>query len=146
MIDALPFRRPNQNYRILGTQTGETSIHISLYLPSHYISTLRQYLLVTIESSLTDLLSFGLRFGSIKLKLARPDESTPHGGFLVSAWTFFRSLSPSRTHSVSRTGNWIRYVFKQNSCHPCLKYCTYIHIIRLFYQCSWRLRWSSHGV
>lgn len=107
MIDALPFRRPNQNYRILATQTGESSIYVHIIIPTLSLRTLRQYPLVTIESSLTDLLSFGLRFGSIKLKLSRPDKSTPHGGFLVSAWTFFRSLSPSRTHSVSRTGNWI---------------------------------------
>lgn len=44
---------------------------------------MRQYLLVTIESSLTDLLSFWTTFGSTQL--GRPDESTPHGGCRVSS-------------------------------------------------------------
>lgn len=45
-------RRPNHNYRILASQTGETSINILSYLPSHLVRTLRQYLLATIESSI----------------------------------------------------------------------------------------------
>lgn len=100
MIDVLPFGDPTKT--IVSSLLRLVRLLFTNYqnLPSHLARTLRQYLPVTIESSLTDLLAFGLRFGSIKL--ARPDESTLHGGFLVSAWTFFRSLSPSRTHSVSR--------------------------------------------
>lgn len=86
-------------------------------LPSHLARTLRQYLLVTIESSLTDLLSFWTTFGSTQL--GRPDESPPYGGFLVSAWTFFRSLSPSRTRSGSRTGSWVGMLTQIRAVYIC---------------------------
>lgn len=72
-------------------------------LPSHLARTLRQYLLVTIESSLTDLLSFWTTFRSIKL--GRPDESTPHGGCRVSSLCgpssgVYRRLGRIRSHGL----------------------------------------------
>lgn len=117
MIDALPFRRPNQNYRILATQTGESSIYVHIIIPTLSLRTLRQYLLVTIESSLTDLLSFGLRFGSINAK-ALPTRR------IHSAWRVSRLCLDLLPESIALSDafgltDWEldRYVYTNSCCH-----------------------------
>lgn len=89
-------------------------------LPSHLARTLRQYLLVTIESSLTDLLSFWTTFWLHPARSTRRVHSAWRVSCLVSVCTFFRSLSPSRTRSGSQTGSWVGMAYT-NSCYRCLR-------------------------
>lgn len=138
MIDALPFRRPIKNHRILPsqTQTGETSIHklseLTLPLSSHAASVPPSDHRVLIDRLIVILDYVWLH----PTRSTRRVHSARRVSCLVSVRTFFRSLSPSRTRSGSRTGSWVGMAYT-NSCYRCLRY---INIIRLICQCAWRVR------
>lgn len=117
-------RRPNQNYRILPsqTQTGETSIHklseLTLPLSSYAASVPPSDHRVLIDRLIVILDYVWLH----PARSTRRVHSAWRVSCLVSTWTFFRSLSPSRTHSGSQTGSWIGMSTQIRAVNVCDKY------------------------
>lgn len=112
-------RRPNHNYRILASQTGETSIHklSELTLP---LSSYAALVPPSDHRVLIDRLIVILDYVWLHpTRSTRRVHSAWRVSCLVSVWTFFRSLSPSRTHSVSRTGSWVGMLTQIRAVYIC---------------------------